>query len=59
MLKAVNYDGEMFIIEEVQLFQPPEPIKILKFSNVTVLLIIFKSLFKGMFIVYYSKAHST
>lgn len=36
MLKAVNYDGEMFIIEEVQLFQPQEPIKILKFSNVTV-----------------------
>ncbi|KAG7214641.1 hypothetical protein INR49_010533 [Caranx melampygus] len=35
MLKAVNYDGEMFIIEETQLFQPPEPIKILKFSNVT------------------------
>ncbi|XP_059199873.1 semaphorin-4E [Centropristis striata] len=35
MLKAVNYDGEMFIIEEVQLFQPPESIKILKFSNVT------------------------
>ncbi|XP_029929740.1 semaphorin-4E-like [Myripristis murdjan] len=35
MLKAVNYDGEMFIIEEVQLFQPPEPIKVLKFSNVT------------------------
>ncbi|XP_070701650.1 semaphorin-4E [Pempheris klunzingeri] len=35
MLKAVNYDGEMFIIEEVQLFQPPQPIKILKFSNVT------------------------
>lgn len=37
MLKAVNYDGEMFIIEEVQLFQPQEPIKILKFSNVTVI----------------------
>ncbi|TDH05570.1 hypothetical protein EPR50_G00123640 [Perca flavescens] len=35
LLKAVNYDGEMFIIEEVQIFQPPEPIKILKFSNVT------------------------
>ncbi|XP_037643131.1 semaphorin-4E [Sebastes umbrosus] len=35
ILKAANYDGEMFIIEEVQLFQPPEPIKILKFSNVT------------------------
>lgn len=35
MLKAVNYNGEMFIIEEVQLFQPPHPIKILKFSNVT------------------------
>lgn len=36
LLKAVNYDGEMFIIEEVQLFQNTEPIKILKFSNVTV-----------------------
>lgn len=35
LLKAVNYDGEMFIIEEIQLFQPPEAIKILKFSNVT------------------------
>lgn len=35
MLKAVNYDGEMFIIEEIQLFQPREPVKILKFSNVT------------------------
>ncbi|KAF7668677.1 hypothetical protein LDENG_00297650 [Lucifuga dentata] len=33
MVKAVNYDGEMFIIEEVQLFQPPEPIKTLQFSN--------------------------
>uniref|UniRef100_UPI0037E9766F semaphorin-4E n=1 Tax=Semicossyphus pulcher TaxID=241346 RepID=UPI0037E9766F len=35
VLKAVNYEGEMFIIEEVQLFEPPEPIKIMKFSNVT------------------------
>uniref|UniRef100_A0A3Q3WWI3 Uncharacterized protein n=1 Tax=Mola mola TaxID=94237 RepID=A0A3Q3WWI3_MOLML len=35
LLKAVNYDGEMFIIEEVQLFQPSESIKILKCSNVT------------------------
>ncbi|KAM3865967.1 semaphorin-4E [Diretmus argenteus] len=35
VLKAVNYDGRMFIIEEVQLFQPPEPIKVLQFSNVT------------------------
>uniref|UniRef100_A0A8C2X650 Semaphorin-1A n=1 Tax=Cyclopterus lumpus TaxID=8103 RepID=A0A8C2X650_CYCLU len=35
MLKAVNYDGEMFIIEEVHLFQTPEPIKILTFSNLT------------------------
>lgn len=35
-MKAANHDGEMFIIEEVQLFEPPEPIKILKFSNVTV-----------------------
>jgi len=37
MLKAVNYDGEMFIIEEVELFNPPEPIKILRFSNLTVI----------------------
>uniref|UniRef100_A0A3P8T0H4 Semaphorin-1A n=1 Tax=Amphiprion percula TaxID=161767 RepID=A0A3P8T0H4_AMPPE len=35
LLKAVNYNGEMFIIEEVQLFQPPVSIKILQFSNVT------------------------
>ncbi|KAM4605753.1 semaphorin-4E isoform 1-T3 [Polymixia lowei] len=35
LLKAVNYDREMFIIEEVQLFQPPEPIKVLRFSNAT------------------------
>jgi len=37
MLKAVNYDGEMFIIEEVHLFQTPQPIKILTFSNLTVI----------------------
>lgn len=37
LLKAVNYDGEMFIIEEVELFHPQEPIKILKFSNDTVI----------------------
>lgn len=36
MLKAVNYDGEMFIVEEMELFQQQEPVKILKFSNVTV-----------------------
>ncbi|KAL3988357.1 tRNA uridine 5-carboxymethylaminomethyl modification enzyme [Sarotherodon galilaeus] len=36
VLKAVNYDGEMFIIEEVQIFHPPQPIKILKFSNITI-----------------------
>ncbi|XP_069562203.1 semaphorin-4E-like [Brachyistius frenatus] len=35
MVKAVNYDGQMFIIEEVQLFPTPQPIKILMFSNVT------------------------
>ncbi|KAM6918235.1 semaphorin-4E [Xenentodon cancila] len=35
VLKAVNYDGEMFIIEEVHVFQSPEPIKNLKFSSVT------------------------
>ncbi|XP_041659140.1 semaphorin-4E [Cheilinus undulatus] len=33
LLKAVNYDEEMFIIEEIQLFEPQEPIKILKFSD--------------------------
>jgi hypothetical protein len=36
VLKALNYDKEMFIIEEVQLFQPREPIKVLRFSNTTV-----------------------
>lgn len=36
-MKAVNYDGEMFIIEEVQVFQHREAIKILKISNVTVI----------------------
>ncbi|XP_028986599.1 semaphorin-4E [Betta splendens] len=35
VLKAVNYDGEMFIIEEIQLFQRPCAIKILKISKVT------------------------
>ncbi|XP_036842237.1 semaphorin-4E isoform X2 [Oncorhynchus mykiss] len=35
VLKALNYDKEMFIIEEVQLFQPREPIKVLRFSNTT------------------------
>lgn len=36
LLKAFNYDdGEMFIIEEVQLFFPPQSVKILKFSNET------------------------
>ncbi|KAM8839011.1 semaphorin-4E-like [Synchiropus picturatus] len=34
ILKAVNYNGEMFIIQEVQVFKTPEPIKILKFSSV-------------------------
>ncbi|KAM9789513.1 LOW QUALITY PROTEIN: semaphorin-4E-like [Neosynchiropus ocellatus] len=35
IVKAVNYDGEMIIIEEVQVFKSSEPVKILKFSNVT------------------------
>ncbi|KAM9789610.1 semaphorin-4E-like [Neosynchiropus ocellatus] len=35
IVKAVNYNGEMFIIEEVQVFKPLEQIKILKFSNIT------------------------
>ncbi|KAJ8374445.1 hypothetical protein SKAU_G00050250 [Synaphobranchus kaupii] len=33
--KAVNYDGEMVIIEEVQLLPVPEPIKTLRLSRVT------------------------
>ncbi|KAG9351277.1 hypothetical protein JZ751_025169 [Albula glossodonta] len=33
--KAVNYDGEMYIIEEVQLLQHPEPIKTLRLSRST------------------------
>ncbi|XP_030608348.1 semaphorin-4E-like [Archocentrus centrarchus] len=36
VLKAVNYDGEMFIVEEIQVFHPPVPIKILKLSNVMI-----------------------
>lgn len=35
VLKAVSIGGEMFIIEDVQLFQPPQPIKVLKFSSAT------------------------
>uniref|UniRef100_I3J2X0 Si:ch211-129c21.1 n=1 Tax=Oreochromis niloticus TaxID=8128 RepID=I3J2X0_ORENI len=31
--KAVNYDGEMFIIEEVQLYENHEPISILRLSS--------------------------
>lgn len=37
LLKAVNYVGEMFIIEQIQLFQSPEAIKVLRFSDVTVI----------------------
>ncbi|KAJ8277245.1 hypothetical protein GJAV_G00073050 [Gymnothorax javanicus] len=33
--KAVNYDGEMFIIEELQLLPAPEPIKTLRLSRTT------------------------
>ncbi|XP_028300391.1 semaphorin-4E-like isoform X2 [Gouania willdenowi] len=33
ILKAVNYDGEMFIIEEMQLFEKPVPISILRLSS--------------------------
>ncbi|KAJ0037201.1 hypothetical protein NL108_018683, partial [Boleophthalmus pectinirostris] len=35
IVKAVNYNGEMFIIEEVHVFKLAEPIKILRFSTVT------------------------
>ncbi|AWP11342.1 putative semaphorin-4E-like [Scophthalmus maximus] len=31
--KAVNYAGEMFIIEEIQLYENPEPISILRLSS--------------------------
>uniref|UniRef100_W5LEF0 Si:ch211-129c21.1 n=1 Tax=Astyanax mexicanus TaxID=7994 RepID=W5LEF0_ASTMX len=31
--KAVNYDGEMHIIEELQLFKSPEPISVLRLST--------------------------
>ena len=31
--KAVNYDGEMFIIEEIQLYENPEAISILRLSS--------------------------
>ncbi|XP_043088330.1 semaphorin-4E isoform X2 [Puntigrus tetrazona] len=33
VLKAVNYDGEMVIMEEIQLFGASEPVKILRLSN--------------------------
>ncbi|XP_051989891.1 semaphorin-4E-like isoform X2 [Xyrauchen texanus] len=35
VLKAVNYDGEMVIMEEIQLFEPSEPVKILRLLNTT------------------------
>ncbi|XP_029469747.1 semaphorin-4E-like isoform X2 [Rhinatrema bivittatum] len=31
--KALNCDGEMFIVEEIQLFQHPEPVQSLKLSS--------------------------
>ncbi|XP_061593769.1 semaphorin-4E isoform X2 [Cololabis saira] len=31
--KAVNYDGEMLIIEEIQVYENPEPISILRLSS--------------------------
>lgn len=36
VLKAVNYDGEVVIIEEIQLFESSQPIKILRLSNTMV-----------------------
>ncbi|XP_036411732.1 semaphorin-4E isoform X2 [Colossoma macropomum] len=35
VLKVVNYDGDTVIIEEVQLFEPSEPVKILRLSSAT------------------------
>ncbi|KAM9385846.1 semaphorin-4E-like [Pholidichthys leucotaenia] len=31
--KAINYDGDMFIIEEIQLYEKPQPINILRLSS--------------------------
>ena len=31
--KAVNYAGEMFIIEEIRLYKTPEPIRTLRLSS--------------------------
>lgn len=31
--KAVNYDGEMFVIEEIQLYEEPVPINTLRLSQ--------------------------
>lgn len=36
MLKSVNYNGEIFTIEEMQIFQPGVPIRTLTFSSITV-----------------------
>lgn len=35
IVKAANYGGEMFIIEEIQVFQSPDSIKVLHFSNIS------------------------
>ncbi|KAK7163660.1 hypothetical protein R3I93_007649 [Phoxinus phoxinus] len=35
VLKAVNYEGKTVIMEEIQVFEPSEPVKILRLSNTT------------------------
>lgn len=35
IVKAVNYGGEMFIIEEMHVFKSPDSIKVLRFSSVS------------------------
>lgn len=35
IVKAVNYGGEMFIIEEIHAFKSPDSIKVLRFSSVS------------------------
>lgn len=35
IVKAVNYGGEMFIIEEIHVFKSPDSIKVLRFSSVS------------------------
>lgn len=41
--KAVNYDGKMFIIEEIQLYENPVSVSTLRLSSSKVTINVFKS----------------